>query len=252
MNARAIPGIALAALIFVNPAVANPVEFSADTFQKTADGTEQRGKMYVGKSHVRTETASGANQIISIVDQQRGVQWLLFPASKSYVEKKLSGLIAGSDRSADFDPCAGLEGSTCERIGDVLLDGRDAVQWKVRMQRQGASQTMVQWIDRRRAIPLRSEMSNGQRMEMRLVGPDTLGGREVEKWESTIYAPGQTEGTSSHQWYDPTLNLVIREELPGGFVRELNNIKLGIQPPVLFKLPVGWSRARAQSQVGSR
>ena len=46
----------------------------------------------------------------------------------------------------------------------------------------------------------------------------------------------------SIQWYDKQLKMVIREELPGGYVRELRNIKLAKQPKELFSIPAGYQR----------
>ena len=39
------------------------------------------------------------------------------------------------------------------------------------------------------------------------------------------------------QWYDPELKIAIREELPGGYIRELRDIKTGKQEKDLFEIP---------------
>ena len=49
---------------------------------------------------------------------------------------------------------------------------------------------------------------------------------------------GQTQ--VSYQWFDPELNTNIREEGPGGFMREMRNIKTGKQPVKLFTVPAGY------------
>jgi hypothetical protein len=76
-------------------------------------------------------------------------------------------------------------------------------------------------------------------MEMRLVGSETLNGRTVEKWEMTATRPGG-QSSVAHQWFDPELNINIREEQPGGFVSELRNISIGKQPADLFTVPNGY------------
>jgi hypothetical protein len=84
-------------------------------------------------------------------------------------------------------------------------------------------------------------MPNGETMELILVGQDTIDGRAVEKWEMTTTAPDQAP-TKTLQWYDPQLKLAVREEFPGGFVRELTSIRIGEQPDHLFTVPAGYNR----------
>lgn len=244
--------VLLCCLLAQSLAIADNVEFSAETYQKTPDGKVRTGKMYVGKQHLRSETASGTGQVISILDQQHGRQLLLFPARRGYTEKVATGSLTSFGSNTEFNPCSGLVGAKCERLGDVQLEGRDAVKWKIALEQQGKTRMMVQWIDKRRDIPLRSEMSGGQSMSMNMVQLDVLEGRTVEKWESVYDEPGGKEPQKSYQWYDPGLDLVIREELPGGYLRALTKIKVGPQAEELFEVPKGWSRVGAQPKVGSR
>ena len=86
-------------------------------------------------------------------------------------------------------------------------------------------------------------------MELKVVGRETLGGRATEKWEMT-QTRGGGEPVHSYQWYDPKLGVAIREELPGGYVREMSDIRVGKQPDSLFEVPRGYreitSKDRAQ------
>jgi hypothetical protein len=73
-------------------------------------------------------------------------------------------------------------------------------------------------------------------MEQRLLAMEVLHGRPVEKWEM-ILTQGEQPAQRSSRWFDPQLNLAIKEANSGGYVRELQNITVGPQDPGLFKIP---------------
>jgi hypothetical protein len=76
------------------------------------------------------------------------------------------------------------------------------------------------------------------------VANETLDGRAVEKWEMVATMPNQPE-TRTFQWFDPELELAVRQEYPGGFVSELKNVSVGKQPDHLFSIPAGYERVSA-------
>ena len=80
-----------------------------------------------------------------------------------------------------------------------------------------------------------------------MIGPDTLEGRRVEKWEMTMRQGNQAPQTST-QWFDPELKLAVREEFPGGYVRELRNIHVGQQAMDLFQIPAGFQKVTPPAQ----
>jgi hypothetical protein len=106
---------------------------------------------------------------------------------------------------------------------------------------EGQSMKSTQWIDKERGLALRQEMPNGQTTELKLVGKEKLGDREVEKWEMVATQPDQ-QPMRTFQWYDPQLELVVRQEFPGGFVSELKDLRVGKQPDSLFAIPAGYER----------
>jgi hypothetical protein len=183
--------------------------------------------------------------VVRITDQTRQMEWILFPEQQNYIER---GPAPGqakapppSEPSAEADPCVGVAGLTCRRVGVEEVGGRPAVKWEMSATQQGETLTGVQWLDRERGIPLKHVMPNGQTMELKILGKETIDGRQVEKWEMISTAPKQ-EATRSFQWYDSELKLAVREEFPGGFVSELKNIRVGPQPDSLFVVPAGYSR----------
>jgi len=100
---------------------------------------------------------------------------------------------------------------------------------------------MHQWIDAERGLVLRSESSSGDRTELSLIGNDSVGSRLTEKWEVAVTGGGGSV-VRSYLWYDPALEVVVREELPSGYARELTNIRIGTQPGTLFSVPRGYKK----------
>jgi hypothetical protein len=139
-----------------------------------------------------------------------------------------------------------MQGVTCQNLGKEQLSGRQSTKWQMTFEHEGQTLTGTQWIDDERGIPLRQVMPNGQSTELRLLGMDNIDGRTVEKWEMTSMR-GDEAPQHAYQWYDPTLQLAIREEFPGGYLRELRNIREGEQPAALFAIPPGYSQMSAPS-----
>lgn len=222
------------------------VEFSADMFQRTPQGQEIQGKIYVGESRMRTEMEQNGQEMVQIVDSGAGKQWMIFPARKAYIEQSAP---PGAPHAGggEINPCENLPGAECKKLGEEMVDGRMADKWEISFVRRGERQRMVQWLDQERGMPLRQEMPGAQRMELKLAGAEPLNGRSVEKWEMTLYQ-GDQAPSHSFQWYDPELKITTREEYPGGFVREFRNIRVAEQPEALFELPAGYQRMQGSPQ----
>lgn len=232
------------------------VQFSAEMVSRGTDAPSASGKMYVGDGRMRIEMIQEGREIVRISDHHRRMEWILFPEQKSYLER--SAPASAGDRSpapipapsAENNPCDGLQGVTCRRAGEEDVSGRAAIKWEMTVTHEGQTLTGAPWIDVQRGLPLKYLMPNGQSMELKMVGTETIEGRGVEKWEMTTVAPNQ-QPMRTFQWYDPELKLSVREEFPGGNVRELDNIQIGAQPDHLFTVPAGYSRMEmppAQSQ----
>jgi len=219
-------------------------EFSAEMLQHGPQGNMSSGKMFIGDKRIRTEMSHQGQPVIRVTDENRGIEWVLFPEQKKYMEQKLNG---PGGQSLDTkstpaeDPCGGMPGLTCRKLGEENVGGRTAVKWEMVASHQGQTTTSTQWIDKERGIPLRQEMPNGQKTELKFVAMENLGGRQVEKWEMVTTIPNQPE-TRTFQWFDPELDLAIRQEFPGGMVSELTNIRVGKQPDELFSIPAGYER----------
>lgn len=221
-------------------------QFAADMVRRAPDGQVTSGKMFVGDGRTRMEMSQQGREVIRISDQNRRMEWILFPSEQSYLERGAPPGAEGApppqkEPSAEANPCEGLPGVTCRRVGVEDVNGRPAVKWEMSAIQEGKTLNGAQWLDQERGMPLKSVMPNGPTMELKILGPETIDGRQVEKWEMTMTAPNQ-QPTRTFQWYDPELKLAVREEFPGGYVSELKNIRVGPQPDDLFSVPAGYSR----------
>jgi hypothetical protein len=223
-------------------ALAN-VPFSAEMVKHGPDGATTTGRMYVGTDRMRVEMSQQGRTMVRIVDDARRTEWILFPEERRYIEHATSPTMddapmAGADAES---PCADMPGLVCRKLGQETIAGRSATKWEIGGSHQGRDFTTTQWIDDERGIPLLQELPNGQTIRLAPVGRETLDGREVEKWEMVASGPNRPE-SRTFQWYDPELELVIRQEFPGGIVNELRNIVVGEQREELFVVPSDYTR----------
>ena len=241
----------LAIAVFALLAAGAPaIEFSADTLDTGPEDQRVFGKMFVGKNGFRRESTQQDKRVIEIMNQLEQVSWILFPEEKTYYERPgglLPQAFGEEGKAGVIDPCDDApESMRCKKLGIEAVRGRETEKWEMVSAYRGQTSRMIQWIDRARGIPIKQEFPGGS-SEYRMLGKEILSGRETEKWE---HIQSQQQGQRSLRtvlWYDPKLNLTIREELPGGQVRELKNIQEGPQPASLFELPQGYTKKQMPS-----
>lgn len=237
--------VALALAFFASSGAADLAgsEFSADMVQRDPDGNTTTGRMFVGQGRMRVEVARQGRELVRITDEEKGVEWVLFPEQRRFIEHPFSEQAAGALGAIESKktPCTGMPGFECRKLDEDTIQGRPATQWEIRGSHQGQTYTSTQWIDTERGIPLIQELPNGQRTELKFLGNEEIDGRAVEKWEMVVTAPNRPE-TRTFQWYDPELELAIKQEFPGGAVNELRNVQVGEQPDDLFVVPEGYTR----------
>lgn len=216
------------------PAIA--AEYSADIVESSPQGIISLSKLYVSGENSRRETGRRGQQIVEISAAGTGEVWTLFPSEHTYLVRAV-----GQGATMSENPCSGRSDIRCMKLGTLELDGREVDHWEV-VSRDGAGRGRHQyWMDTERGIPLRLESADGTRSAWHLEGMDRIEGRHVEKWRISEEQPGRAS-TFYFRWMDPELNIPVREELPGGFVRKVHNIRVGPQPEHLFSIPVGYRR----------
>ncbi len=243
-------GLIINAAWAVDPAPG--VDFSAESVNLGPKGQSVSAKMFVGKNGTRKEFSHEGKRVVEIMNRSKQVAWMLFPDEKSYLERRI-GPPSGQKAAAKPDPanpCAGAPSTvTCRKLGTERVHGRVADKWEMVSSHEGRTRRTVQWIDKERAIPIRQEFPGGS-SEYRMIGKETMNGRKTEKWEYVQHQQkGKDKKTSrTLQWYDPVLKMPVREEMPGGYARELRNIQVGPQPASLFELPQGYTKKEMPRQ----
>jgi len=244
--------LALGLACFMNSGAADlaGAEFSAEMLQRGPDGSTT-GRMFVGDGRMRVEVSRQGRELVRITDEEEGLEWVLFPEERRFIEHAFSEQAAGALGAIESKktPCTGMPGFECRKLDEGIVQGRPATRWEIRGSHQGQTYTSTQWIDTERGIPLIQELPNGQRTELKFIGNEEIDGRDVEKWEMVVTAPNRPE-TRTYQWYDPELELAIKQEFPGGVVNELRNIQVGEQPDDLFVVPEGYTRMAPPRRQG--
>ncbi len=216
-------------------------QFSADAVQVLPQGQRMTGKMFVGSERVRTEMERNGQTVVEIISPKSGTAWLLLPANRVYLERSAEPAVAAMAENGKGNPCAGSPGNACRKVGEERVNGRATVRWEITGNVQGHAVHTVQWIDVEHGFPVRQEIQGRPVFELRFVGSEDLAGRRTEKWASAMHTPdGSVE--RGLQWYDPRLNTAIRQEMPGGYLRELTNIREGEQPAHLFTTPSDYKK----------
>jgi len=227
-----------AALLASLSTVVSQADYRAEAVQTAPGGPAMSAQIAVGKDAVRTEFQRDGEDVVQIINLGNGQQTMLFPGRKTYMQSPVGKPIPHGKHS---HPCEVMPAAQCVEQGRETIAGRQAVKWQVSFVMQGRNVVGTQWIDVERGLPLRMLAPSGEQTDMRLLGAETMQGREVEQWEVTTRMPnGQT--FIGRQWYDPGLDTVLREELPDGASRELKNIRVGAVPAELFSVPTGYSR----------
>jgi len=220
------------------------IEFSADAVQVSPVRPPLTSKMYVSKNAVRTEMSQQGYRVIDIAYPKKGKRILLYPDKKMYIEK--TGLSTPSSWSSKSSktPCKGIKNIHCRKLGNEKINKIKVDKWQIERTVNKKIFKSLHWIDSKRHFAIKEMFPDGGVLELTLIAKETLNGRKVEQWESRYTHPSG-QNRLSRQWYDTQLKMVIKEELPGGYLRELRNIKVSKQDKNLFKLPKGYRKMNA-------
>lgn len=217
------------------------MEFSAEAVQSIPGRPSMTAKMFVSKKAVRTESTMNGNTMIEIVYVKDKRRVLLNPFRKTYVEQKSQNKNINKKQNVSGSPCGVMLNATCKKSGKEKINGRDTVKWEMTVQRNGRKFKSLHWLDKKYRMPLREQFPDGTISTITLSGKEKINGRNTEKWKLHAARSGG-QSIESQQWYDPKLKMVIREALPGGYVRELRNIKVAKQNKNLFKVPTEYKK----------
>jgi hypothetical protein len=225
------------------------VQFSAQVVKSTPEKKTQQSQIFVGDNQVRVEHQQDAQTMVQIFDMKNQRVVMLVPEQASYMERKVpvQGQVNPMLPPTDSNPCSRAPDAQCKLLGSESLYGREVSKWEMVVSHEDKTLRSLHWMDEERHMPLREQWPDGTVSELRLMGYEKLHGRATERWEMKTTRP-DGESMQSTQWYDPELQIAIREELPGGFFRELRNIRVGAQPAHLFTVPADYQRLKPEQQ----
>ncbi len=233
----AVMGIAMISSV----AAQNPGKaFSATAVQITPQGVVQT-RITISQKAIRNEYEQNGHKMIELIYPDENKRVMLFPGQKVFIEQYAPSF--PDRRVTDGDsPCEKLTGTICRKIGDEVVNDIKTEKWEFTRVVKGRPVHTLHWIDRKRQLPIREFSADGSVVEMFFLGDDEINQRKAEKWRMQLMS---ADGQRSQflQWYDRELKLVIREEHPGGYVRELRDIKVGKQKKSLFTIPKGYKRS---------
>lgn len=222
------------------------VEFSATAVQIAPGQPENQKKMYVSKGIVRTDSVFNNNTLIEIVNSKEQIRLFLIPNERIFLQQKSPGSLtsAVSGEISSTSPCAGMRDTSCEMLGKEMINNRQTEKWEFAEKQGDQMHLSLHWIDVERRMVVREFIPDGTLTELLPLENELIDGRHTEKWLWRSLTPdGKME--SATQWYDPELKMSIREELPGGYIRELRDIKTGPQEKELFEIPDGYKQVES-------
>lgn len=220
------------------------VEFSADAVISLPQTPVKQSKLFVSKEAVRREMSVNGQNMVEIVYPDQGRAVFINSNAKSYEERNFS---ANNNKDDSNSPCAQINNAVCEKLGKETIDGIKTEKWQIISNDKGRTLRTLHWIDSKRKLAIREFFPDGSVAELKLVKKEKVNGRNTEKWQRSM---SRSDGSvnKSFQWYDTELGIAIREELPGGYLRELKNIKVIKQKDKLFAVPEGYVRMNRPPQ----
>lgn len=221
-----------------NSSHASVIQFSGTAIQSAPDGRLRQSKLFVGDNRVRMGYRRDELDIVEIYDLENRRILLLVPQQKLYMQRVLPPGKMNNPLlpPADSNPCSVMSEGYCTKIASETLYGRSVSRWEVTIERKGERLKSLHWIDDERLMSLRDVWPDGSVSELMLTDITQLNGRMAEHWQRTT-APAGGEHYMTDLWYDPELGLIVREERPGGYIREIRDIQIGKQPAELFRVP---------------
>jgi len=227
------------------------VEFSARAVQQYPQGKPRTAVISVGEDGVRREYQQNKQTIIDIYRPSKQLRLVIYPGQQAYYQYdgvKIKTGMSDAKKTVSTNPCTESTTQRCRMLGREHINGRLTDKWEVSRKVKNKIIKALIWVDVQRGQALRQFFPDGSRMELLRLKDEKINGRDTEKWVLKLTRPGgKTEQT--YQWYDPQLGIIIKEIIPGGYVRELKDIKIGKQPDALFNVPAGYRKLKIKQPV---
>ncbi len=211
--------------------------YSAQAVHAFPGQPETIGEIVKSGAKLRLEFERDGKNVIQILLPELGAMYILDPATQTYVEI-LGATMPLASIEGYVSPCPQQsQGTVCQKIGTDIVSGIEVERWILSTRSQSRPLVILWDSARRRA--LRQDFPDGGNMTMAFKTMEQLNGRATEHWTINLTLPGQ-DVQNGDWWFDPELRVVVRENLPGGETRSLENIVIGPVDPSAFVIPEGW------------
>jgi hypothetical protein len=223
------------------------MSFNAHAVSFTADAVQHRGaevshaKMFWNDGNVRFEYMGQGIPMVQIFDNKNSEVIRLDTAKKVYIERELTDQQAvpvktGTEKK--YNPCDDYPGAECTRLKSAELNDRQADKWLITFEVDSRDHHVFQWIDKKHQILVRQQNSDGSVLDVKILDDQEINGRQVRRVDMNAM---DSDGNSvrATQWYDPVLDIVVRQQADDGAIDELRNIKLATIKTEMFAIPKG-------------
>lgn len=228
------------------PTKSTAISYSATAMHRLPGQQETSGKIVKSGQNIRLEFDQNGKSVIQIFRPVDGLAYSLNPRDKTYVEIRTTPVPA-SEINSYTTPCPEpAKMARCEQIGADTVSGIAVERWAIA--RKPQSRPMIVLWDSTRKRALRQQFPDGSVMTMRFQAMEDLNGRPTEHWNTKLSTPNQPANIGSW-WFDPELRLVVREALPSGELRWLENITTGAVEDAVFSPPDGWIKQDATPPI---
>jgi hypothetical protein len=223
------------------------VSFTADAVQHR--GTEvSRAKMFWNDGSVRFEYMDQGTPMVQIFDNKNSKVIWLDSAKKVYIERELTDqqavpVMAGTEKK--YNPCDDFPDAECTRLKSDEINDRQTEKWLITFKVNGRDQHVFQWIDKKHQILVRQENPDGSVLDVKILDDQEINGRQVCRVDMNATGP---DGSSvrATQWYDPVLEIVVRQQTDDGAMDELRNIRVETIKAEMFAVPEGYRTVDSQ------
>ncbi|MEO5367396.1 MAG: hypothetical protein H7831_13815 [Magnetococcus sp. WYHC-3] len=143
--------------------------FSSQVVQVGKTGVEKRWRLYATPDAVRTEGDLDSRPVVKIYHHGRQLTWLILPQEKVYTEVPVVPPRPTLPDAAD-SPCRTQATMRCDKVGQVMLDGRPALLWRIHVREDGQRESWPLqseiWVDAALGVAVAERYADGERMRM--------------------------------------------------------------------------------------
>jgi len=226
---------------------AHAVSFTAGAVQHR--GTEvSHAKMFWNDGSVRFEYMDKGIPMVQILDNKSSKVIWLDTANKVHIKRELTdqqavSVMVGTEKK--YNPCDDFPGAECTRLKSAELNDRQTDKWLITFEVDSRDHHVFQWIDKKHQILVRQQNPDGSVLDVKILDDQEIYGRQVRRVDmNAIDSDGNSVRAS--QWYDPVLDIVVRQQAEDGAIDELRNIKLATIKAEMFAIPEGYRTVDSQ------